>query len=351
MKIFDLEYLILSSVRRARARVRKAFLKKQLSGSLILRYLSISIIAFNIFVASAPQSLPRPSRNGLILSQETKAEAPKIPTPQRIAGSPDFDKFLGKAALVLDATTSAVLYEKNSLENQPPASLTKLMTSLIVLDGKKLTDEVSISPECTQTQGTKVGFLAGQTFTVESLLYALLLPSASDAACALSASLPLPAQAGLPNPQASPSAEFVRSMNTKALQMGLNYTVFANSVGLDDDGQYSTATDLLTLSRKFMENPEAQKMVNTVHKRITTVDGKTSFDLRNTNELLGAASGFKGIKTGTTPNAAGCLAFLYERDGRQLIGVILGSPLEPEDSRFTDARNLVDWVFKSYEWK
>ena len=348
MKIFDLEYLILSSVRHVRARVRKAFIKKQVSTYLFLRYLSIFIIAYNIFISNSP-SLPKPqpakANSGLVLSQETKADVPKIPTPRRILGSPDFEKLLGKSALVLDATTSAVLYEKGSSTKLPPASLTKMMTSLVVLDYKNLSDEVRISLDCTKSDGAKVGFSEGQTFTVESLLYALLLPSASDAACSLSTSLPLP------GPEASPSARFINAMGKKALEIGLKGSAFTNPVGLDDGRIYSTAADLLTLSKKFMENTELQKIVNTVSKKITSLDGKASFNLKNTNELLLRESGFKGIKTGTTPNALGCLAFIYERDGHKVIGVVLGSPLTPQDGRFADAKNLVDWIFKSYEWK
>ena len=95
-----------------------------------------------------------------------------------------------------------------------------------------------------------------------------------------------------------------------------------------------------------MEKEEVRNIVATAHKKITTVDGKLAFDLKNTNELLSSTSGFLGIKTGSTPNALGCLSFLYEKDGRQIIGVILGST-----DRFADAKNLVNWIFKSYEWK
>lgn len=343
MKIFELEFIILSYVRKARARLRKAFQKKELSAYLILRYLSILVITFNIFVYSSP--VPPKSKSsqmalGEILSQETKAQTPKIPAPQRVPGSADFETFLGKSAMILDATTSAVLYEKNSQEKLAPASLTKMMTTLVVLDYRKLSDEVTVSENCTKPDGARVGFTKGQNFTVESLLYALLLPSASDAACALSETLPLP------GPEASPSARFVSAMNKKAGQFGIKDTAFKNSVGLDDTGHYSTAADLLVLSRKFMEREEVRKIVSTYRHKILTVDGKVSFDLKNTNELLSTASGFIGIKTGSTPNALGCLSFLYEGDGRQIIGVILGST-----DRFGDARNLVNWVFKSYEWK
>jgi D-alanyl-D-alanine carboxypeptidase (penicillin-binding protein 5/6) len=343
MKIFDLEFYLLSSVRKVRARVRQAFQKKQLSGYLFLRYLSVFVIAFNIFISNTPPaSKPMNSRAnaGVVLSQETKAETTSMPVPQRIPGTAGFDGFLGRSALVLDATTSAVLYEKDPTVKLPPASLTKMMTSLVVLDYRKLTDEVRVSEGCTKSDGAKVGFVAGQDFTVESLLYALLLPSASDAACALSETLPLP------GPEASPSARFVAAMNKKAQQLGLKDTIYKNSVGLDEVEHYSTAADLLILSKKFMETEDVGKIVAYDHKKITTVDGRVSFDLKNTNELLSAASGFYGIKTGYTPKALGCLSFLYKRDARQIIGVILGS-----SDRFADAKNLVRWVFESYEWR
>lgn len=337
MKIFDLEYWVLSSVRKAKARLRKAFLKKELSSFLILRYLSVFVIAFNIFTSSgvtAPSkavSVPK----GLVLSQEVRAEPPKIPQPIRTTAV-DFDKFLGKAALVVDATTSAVLFEKNSQQKLPPASLTKLMTSLVVLDRDRLGDTVKISKNCTQVEGVKAGLTQGQKFTVESLLFALLLPSASDAACALSEL----------SPESSSSAKFVGEMNKKASEFGLVGTNFTNPVGLDDPKHFSTAKDLLTLSQSFLLDKDLGAIAGTYQQKITTVDGGQSFSLKNTNELLALNIGFKGIKTGATPNALGCLAFLYEKDGHQILGIILGST-----DRFADARNLVDWIFKSYQWR
>lgn len=338
MKIFDLEYLLQSLIRRARARVRKAFLKKELSSFLILRYLSLFVIAFNIFNSSG---LPAPSKavvvqKGVVLSQEIKAAPVKILQPVRLPTATDFDKFLAKAAIVVDATTSAVLFEKNSDQKLPPASLTKMMTSLVVLDKANQDDVVQISKDCTQVDGVKVGFVPGQKFTVKSLLYALLLPSAADAACALSEL----------SPESSSSAKFVGWMNKKASDLSLTGTNFINPVGLDDSHHFSTARDLLTLSKTFLLNQDLSQIAGTVQQRITTADDQQSFSLKNTNELLTPDSGFKGIKTGSTPNALGCLAFLYEKDGHQILGVILGS-----SDRFTDARNLVDWVFKNYRWQ
>lgn len=338
MKIFDLEYWIFSSGRKVKARVTKAFQRKELSSFLILRYLSIFIIAFNIFSSSSAVSPSKAvsSNNGVVLSQEVKAEPPKIPQPVKNPGAVDFNQFLGKSALVVDATTSAVLFERNSQEKLPPASLTKLVTSLVVLKEKNLNDTVKISKECAQVDGLKVGFKPGQNFTVNSLLYALLLPSASDAACALSEL----------SPEASSSAKFVEGMNAKAQDLALASTHFTNPVGLDDPNHFSTAKDLLVISRMFLDDQNLSAMVNTVQQKITTVDGKDSFGLKNTNELLTIDPGFKGIKTGSTPKALGCLAFLYEKDGHQILGVILGS-----NDRFLDAQNLVKWVFANYQWQ
>lgn len=338
MKIFDLEYWILSSIRKAKARVRKAFQKKELSSFLILRYLSLFIIAFNIF-ASSGVTIPSKTvstQKGIVLSQEVKAEPVKTPQPVRVSTAVDFDKFLGKAALVVDATTSAVLFEKNSQQKLPPASLTKIMTSLVALGEHNLTDTVKISKDCTQVDGVKVGFVSGQNFSVSSLLYALLLPSASDAACALSQL----------SPESSSSAKFVSEMNKKTADLGLLQTHFTNPVGLDDPNHFSTAKDLLTLSQAFLLNKDLSAMAGTYQRKITTVDGQQSFGLKNTNELLALDTGFKGLKTGSLSKDYGCLAFLYEKDGHQILGVILGSP-----DRFADARNLVAWIFSSYKWE
>lgn len=338
MKIFDLEYQFFLSLRKIRV-----WAKRQITPAVVLRTLSVAVIAFNIFftngpVASKSHKVSTPVETGVVLSQTTVAA--KIPAPIRISSNlPDL-KFQGKAALVLDATTSAVLFEKESQEKLPPASLTKLLTALLTLEKGELDRQATVTSACARVEGVKAGFEAGQRFTIKDYLKALLLPSAADAACLLAETN----EAG----QASPSARFVEEMNQKALAVGLTRSHFTNATGLDgaDGEHYSTVSDLLKLVREDLKYPTFREIVSQKEEKIKSVDGLASFDLKNTNELLAKDPGFKGVKTGYTSKALGCLAFLYEKEGHEVIGVILGSP-----ERFADAQNLVAWIFENYRWE
>ncbi|MCL5003720.1 MAG: D-alanyl-D-alanine carboxypeptidase [Patescibacteria group bacterium] len=346
MKVFELEYLIGQSLRKTRGRFKKSLQRKEITFTTVLRFLSLAVIFFNIFfTGTAAPSASKSSEGGSVLSQTVTAAPPlEIVKPVRISESQDFTSLLGKAALVEDATSSAVLYEKNADEKLPPASLTKMMTALLTFKNADLSREVAVSPECTDpvnlgASALRIGLKAGQRFTVRSLLYALLLPSAADAACVLSENT---------MPQATTSAQFVTFMNGEAKTLGLSDTHFGNPSGVDDsnDDNYSTARDLLKLTRTDLAYPEFRRITETPQETITAVGGAQSFSLITTNELLPLNIGFDGIKTGYTDKALGCLAFLYNRDGHEIIGVVLGS-----SDRFADARNLVDWVFRSYLWQ
>lgn len=137
-------------------------------------------------------------------------------------------------------------------------------------------------------------------------------------------------------------------MKARALALGLTDTNFVNASGLDgaNGDHFSTAADLMVLLRETLKYPQLRQIVSRPGQKISDATGTFVFDLKNTNELLARDPGFRGVKTGYTPKALGCLAFAYERDGRLILGVILGSP-----DRFTDAQNLVKWVFESYKWE
>ena len=338
MKIFDLEYYISSFFRRVRVRFRKAVRRREISGPLFLRYLSVLVISYNLFFVARPLKKIEPAVGGDVLSESIQDLKSKDVAPVRIEGTDEPNEFLAKAALIMDATSSAVLFEKNKDFRLPPASLTKMMTALLTLENKKLTEEIIVSQNCTEVDGLKIGFKAGQRYSVENMLYALLLPSASDAACVLSENV---------FPEASASAQFIVRMNQRAKDLGLSDTNYTNPTGLDgpNGDHYSTAADLLSLTREVLKNEDFRKVVSTRQKKIGSLSGQETFLLKTTNELLLENNGFSGVKTGSTPKALGCLSFLFERDGHQIIGVILGS-----DDRFKDAKNLVNWVLESYRW-
>lgn len=229
-----------------------------------------------------------------------------------------------KAALLIDVATQTVLYEKDAGQRLPMASTTKMMTALVALERGKLSDPVTVQAD-DLAETSAVGLTAGEVWTLEDLLYALLLPSDNAAALVIARHI-----AGSP-------AAFVDMMNTQAAGWGLKDTHFVNPHGLDDPAHYSTAQDLAQIALHGLANPTFAAIVSTPERRV----GTRTF--QNLNQLLGTYEGTAGIKTGTTLAAGQCLVSLVGRpDGRTLC-VILGS-----DDRYRDSRLLLDYYFANY---
>lgn len=230
------------------------------------------------------------------------------------------------SAILADAVTGQVLYSQDADAPRPPASTTKIMTALLVLERGVLTETVRI-PANIQMPGTSAALQPGETLTLEDLLYGLLLPSGNDAALALARHI-------------SGSEEaFVAAMNARATELGLTHTHFANPHGLDDPGHVSSAADLLALTREALRHPIFARIVAT-----------SSYSTRghvweNRNQLLGHYPGADGVKTGTTAAAGECLVATATREGHRLIAVVLGS-----NDRYADATALLDYGFANYTW-
>jgi len=230
------------------------------------------------------------------------------------------------SAILADAATGRVLYQKNAAAPRAPASTTKIMTALLALERAPLTETVRIPPGI-QVPGTTAHLSPGETVTLEELLYGLLLPSGNDAAQALALHV-------------SGSEEaFVAAMNARAAELGLSHTHFLNSHGLDAPGHVSSAADLLALTREAFRHPAFAHIVATP---ATSMGGH---DWRNRNRLLGQYPGADGVKTGTTAAAGECLVASASRDAHRLIAVVLGS-----DDRYADATALLDYGFANYVW-
>lgn len=247
---------------------------------------------------------------------------PRSDTPHNLPDSPPMASISAQAAYVIDSQTDTVLFEKNADARLPMASLTKIMTAAVVLDKFQLDEIVTVPEVCTNLPPLKVGYATGQTLTVEELLYGMLVVSASDASCALSHHY---------------QGSFLELMNRKAESLGLAQTHFENEVGLDgENGNHlSTAKDLVKLSKDALKNGVFRKIVGTQQWR----------GVASTNELLFTLPGTTGIKTGYTEQAKGCLAVSYERDGREIIGVVLGS-----EDRFGEMAKILDWISEAYSF-
>lgn len=242
-----------------------------------------------------------------------------------------------KAAALIEAETGTLLYSFNENEPLPIASITKIMTMLLVMEaldsGKvKPSDTITISAYATQMGGSQVYLKEGETFTVEELLKAVAVHSANDASVALAEVI------------TGSEDTFVALMNQKAQDLKMKNTVFLDCTGLTDEGHYSSAYDVAVMSRELLvKHPKIIHYTTIWHD--TFRDGK--FDLDNTNKLVKRYRGTTGIKTGFTNKAGFCLSASAERDGTKFISVILGS--KSNDQRFSESAKLLDFAFSNWE--
>ena len=225
------------------------------------------------------------------------------------------------AAVLLDADTGQVLYEKNGDEQMLIASTTKIMTALVVLEQAGLDDTVTVTRDH-MAEGSSMYLKPGETVRVEELLYGLLLCSGNDAALALTAC------AGGPEP-------FVALMNEKAAALGMTRTSFANPNGLDAEGHYSTARDMAALAAAAMEEPTFRRICSS---RSVTIGQRT---MENHNRLLRQVEGCVGLKTGYTQAAGRTLVSCTERDGCRLVAVTL-----QDGNDWADHAALYDYGFR-----
>lgn len=196
----------------------------------------------------------------------------------------------------------------------PPASLTKIMTALLVLEHGRFQDTVTISPHAAAETGMHLGLHAGEQFYVADLLAATLLQSANDACHALAEHL------------AGSERAFVARMNRRAGELGMSDTHFANACGHDDPQHYSSAHDLARLAEAALAQPLFTKLTARVEAAIATRDGRRTFRLVNRNELVGRYPGAVGVKTGYTPQAGKCLVAYAQRNNTSVMAVLLNAP-------------------------
>jgi len=218
-----------------------------------------------------------------------------------------------RAAVVMDAATGRLLYAKNPERCLMPASTTKLMTALVVLDNAGLGDVATVSRRASRTAPLTAGFHEGDKVTIETLLYAALVRSANDAAVVLAEAV------------AGSEEAFVKLMNMKAIAIGADNTKFINANGLPGKGQYITALDLAKIMRQAIQHPVLREILGTRMAEVSTESGKTIF-LKNTNRLLWSDKDIVGGKTGYTRGALHCFVCAGERENGTLIVAVLGTP-------------------------
>lgn len=288
-----------------------------------VRYFSV-ILAILLLISLFPVAASDP--------EVPEDEDSGIPT----VAEPSFDSD-AKSMILIEASTGKVLYENNADEALPPASVTKIMTLLLVMEAVergqiKLTDPVSVSEAAAAMGGSQVYLKVGEQLTVEEMIKCVVIASANDAALALAELV------------AGSEESFVALMNNRAKELGMKNTNFENTNGLDDTttNHVISARDIAIMSAELMEHSTILKY--TIIWQDSIRNG--AFVLTNTNRLIRFYPGANGLKTGSTAKAGFCISAAAKRDGMQLIAVVMGS--STRDSRNETAKQMLNWGFANY---
>jgi len=247
--------------------------------------------------------------------------------PEESFGTANETEISGQGAMLVDINSGKVVYEKSSTQKMKIASLAKMMSAVVALEHKNINDEILVSQKAASIGENVMGISTGEEYTLEELMYGLVLNSGNDAAYAIAEGV------------AGDVPTFVKWMNMKAKELNLNDTYFADPSGLSDDS-YSTAVDLVKLARYAMQNPDFKRIVGTTSKELLYSEKHKYIYLENQTNLLTTYPGVAGIKTGYTEEAGYCLVTYAKNDGIELIGAVLNS-----ENRKFDMIWMLDWGF------
>ncbi|WP_246070486.1 D-alanyl-D-alanine carboxypeptidase family protein [Paenibacillus kobensis] len=243
-----------------------------------------------------------------------------------------------RSAVLMDADSGTVIFDKNSHDKLPPASITKIMTMLLIMealdDGRlKLTDKVSTSEYAASMGGSQIFLEPGEEMTVDEMIKGIALASGNDASVAMAEKL------------AGSEAQFIVMMNEKAKQLGMNDTHFANCNGLPVADHYTSAHDIAVMSRELLKHTEITKYTGMYQDYLRKTSEKP-FWLVNTNKLVRFYTGADGLKTGFTSEAKFCLSATARRDGLRVIAVVMGEP--NTKTRNAEVASMLDYSFAQY---
>lgn len=245
-----------------------------------------------------------------------------------------------KSAILMDASTGKVLYEKNSHDKLPPASVTKVMTMLLICealeDGKiKEDDDVQVSEVAASMGGSQIFLEPGEIQKVDTLLKSIAVASANDACVAMAEYI------------GGSVEEFVVLMNKRAKELGMNDTNFVNTNGLPVDNHYTSAYDIALMSKELLTHKKISKYLTTWMDEVVVGKKQAKIGISNTNKLVKHYTGATGVKTGFTQQAKYCLSASAIRNNTHLIAVTLCAETSP--IRFKDATSLLNYGFANYE--
>ncbi|MEI8067504.1 MAG: serine hydrolase [Candidatus Shapirobacteria bacterium] len=244
----------------------------------------------------------------------------------------DYPALLSNNYILIDAETNQTLIAKNPDGRIFPASTTKLVTALTALNVYPLDETITIMEP--YTEGQVMGLQVGEKITVKSLVTALLVYSANDAAY------------NLAKHNVNGAEGFIKEMNQVAKKYNINNTNFTNFDGLHNENHYTTPKDMAELARIAIKNPIITSVVKNKEITVSDIDNKIQHKLTSTDELIGVVPEVEGLKTGWTPEAGGCFVALININGHKLISVVAQS-----NDRFADTRALIDWTKRNITWK
>ncbi|OGE80400.1 MAG: hypothetical protein A2660_01760 [Candidatus Doudnabacteria bacterium RIFCSPHIGHO2_01_FULL_45_18] len=292
----------------------------------MLNKITYAILGIGIFFVFSPRDVHDSTKNAVVSATTARSQSFSnlVPSPE-IRANLTQPALTAKASVAFDLDSGTILYAKSLDELLPIASLTKLLTALVVVENADSDDEVTIA--------NAAEFTEGEIISVDNLLKAMLIASSNEAAMVLA------------NFVAGSQENFSVLMNKKAEQMGLAATHFSTPVGWDIGDNYSNAWDLIKITQEFLKNSKLRQIVATKEITITSSDGKLIHQLRNTNNLLHDNPNVVGIKTGFTAQAKGNLIVLINHSDSQILTIVLGS-----DNREDDTQKLLDWAFQAYKW-
>ncbi len=296
--------------------------------SAVILICSMLLLLFNPYHSDAAVRNTIHEKEGEALTVTAKADA------QLDIDSP--------SAVLIEGSTGKIIYEKNKDERRKPASITKIMTLLLIFEALdsgqiSLMDQVTVSDYAASMGGSQVYLEPNETQNVDTMIKCISIASANDASVAMAELI------------AGSEEEFVARMNRRAKELGMNNTNFVNCCGLDTDNHYSSAYDIALMSRELItKHPDISKyatvwMDTIIHK---TKRGESEFGLSNTNKLVRFYQGITGLKTGSTSLAKYCLSATAKRNNMDLIAVILAAP--DTKTRFQEASKLLNYGFANY---
>jgi len=254
-------------------------------------------------------------------------------SPLPVDNSSDSIQTKAKSVAVLDLKTDKILFQKNTSQSLPIASITKLMTAVVLIENFNLDQIVTVSHKSAHPIGSKMHLYPGEQIKASELIDGMLIASANDAAKTLEEHFGKDA--------------VVEKMNQKAKFLNLEDSHFVEASGLDPENK-SSVRDLIILTRYALKKPQIKRDVQTKEYTIISVDGKIQHQIHTTNRLLKNDPDIFGVKTGYTEEAGSCLIAGADHNGHKIISVVLG--MDNYSQRFSESRKLLDWTFENFNW-